>query len=65
MMTHVTNIMDVKEVSVYLRIPLSTIYRLAQEGKIPCRKVGKHWRFHRGALDEWLSPRDPQEKWEK
>lgn len=49
------NILDIKEVAEYLRIPRSTIYRLAQEGKIPCKKVGKHWRFHRHALDAWLS----------
>ncbi len=54
------DILDVKEVSKYLRIPRSTVYRLAQEGSIPCRKVGKHWRFHRGTLDEWLSQSRPE-----
>jgi excisionase family DNA binding protein len=37
-----------------LRIPLSTLYKLAQEGRVPCQKVGRHWRFRRQAIDRWL-----------
>ncbi len=47
-------VMTIEEVCRYLRIPKSSLYRLAQEGRIPCQKVGKHWRFHRDALDTWL-----------
>ena len=47
--------MTVSEVAKYLRIPKSSVYKLAQEGKIPCQKVGRHWRFHRTALEKWLS----------
>jgi excisionase family DNA binding protein len=39
------DILNIKEVANYLRVPVSTIYRLAQDGKIPAVKVGKHWRF--------------------
>lgn len=46
--------MTIKEAAAYLRIPLSSFYKLAQDGKVPCRKVGRHWRFHKGALDQWL-----------
>ena len=48
-------IMTVDEVAEYLRIPRSSLYKLAQEGRIPCQKVGRHWRFRRAAIDEWLS----------
>jgi len=48
-------VMTVDEVASYLRIPRSSVYKLAQEGKIPARKVGKHWRFHRDTIDHWLS----------
>lgn len=48
------DILTIHETSEYLRIPLSSMYKLAQERKIPCQKVGRHWRFHRGALDRWL-----------
>ena len=47
-------IMTVDEVAHYLRIPRSSVYTLAQEGRIPCRKVGRRWRFHREAIDRWL-----------
>lgn len=47
-------VMTIHEVSKYLRIPVSSLYRLAQSGKIPCQKVGRHWRFHRESLDRWL-----------
>jgi len=39
------DILNIKEAANFLRIPVSTIYKLAQEGKIPAVKVGKHWRF--------------------
>lgn len=48
-------VMTVDEVASYLRIPKSSLYKLAQEGKIPSQKVGRHWRFHREAIDSWLS----------
>jgi excisionase family DNA binding protein len=47
--------MTVEEVAGYLRIPRSSVYKLAQQGKIPCQKVGRHWRFHRPTLESWLS----------
>jgi excisionase family DNA binding protein len=46
--------MTVEEVADYLRIPRSSIYTLAQDGRIPCQKVGRQWRFHRDAIDGWL-----------
>ena len=39
------DILKIKDVANYLRIPVSTVYRLAQDGKVPAVKVGKHWRF--------------------
>jgi len=48
------DVMTIDEVCQYLRIPKSSLYRLAQEGRIPCQKVGKHWRFRKEALDRWL-----------
>ena len=47
-------IMNVAELAKYLRIPRSTAYRLAQGGRIPCQKVGRHWRFRKEAVDRWL-----------
>ena len=48
------SIMTIEEVADYLKIPKSTVYKLAQEGKIPCQKVGRHWRFHKKAIEHWI-----------
>ena len=49
------SVMTIEELSAYLKIPKSTLYKLAQEGKLPGQKVGRHWRFHRETIDRWLS----------
>ena len=46
--------MTIDELSDYLRISRSTLYKLAQEGRVPCQKVGRHWRFRKQAIDRWL-----------
>jgi excisionase family DNA binding protein len=35
----------------------SSLYKLAQDGKVPGQKVGKHWRFHKVSIDAWLQDR--------
>lgn len=57
-------VMTVREVAEYVRIPLSSVYKLAQEGRIPCQKAGRQWRFNRQAIDLWLSgmPTAPHDK---
>ena len=54
-------VMTISELSVYLKISKSTLYKLAQEAKIPSQKVGRHWRFHREAVDQWLKNQPKQE----
>ena len=51
---HMPAVMTIAEVAEYLRIPRASVYKLAQRGKIPCQKVGRHWRFRREAVDKWL-----------
>jgi len=48
-------IMTPREAAEYLSIHVRTIYHLAKNGDIPCRKIGGSWRFRKEALDEWLS----------
>jgi len=38
----------------------SSLYKLAQEGKVPGQKVGRHWRFQKAAIDRWLTDHDPR-----
>lgn len=47
-------VFTIEELSGYLKIPKSTLYKLVREGSVPCQTVGKHWRFHKDAIDEWL-----------
>lgn len=49
------SVMTIDELSAYLKIAKSTLYKLAQEGSIPGQKVGRHWRFHRSVIDQWLA----------
>lgn len=48
------DVFTVAELAEYLKVPKSTIYKLAQEGQLTGQKVGRHWRFHRDAVDAWL-----------
>ena len=53
-MTEGQDVFNIDQLSRYLDVPKSTLYRLVRDGKIPSRKVGKHWRFHRDAIVRWL-----------
>ena len=54
-------VLTIDELSVYIKIPKSSLYKLVRGGKVPCQKIGRHWRFHREAIDEWLkdAPNSP------
>lgn len=54
MATDSSDVMTIGELAGYLRVSKSTLYKLAKEGKLPGHKVGRHWRFHKAAVDEWL-----------
>lgn len=47
-------VMTIKEVSQYLRIPVSTIYDLTRKGKLRGGKFGKHWRFLKEDIESFL-----------
>lgn len=47
-------VLTIDVIAGYLQIPRSTFYNLAQEGKIPDQKVGRHWRFRDETIDRWL-----------
>ena len=48
------DVLTIEELSAYLKIPKSTLYKIVREGKVPCQKVGRHWRFRKQAIDRWL-----------
>ena len=47
-------ILTLEEVAHYLRLKPQTIYKWAQERRIPAAKIGKEWRFRRTVIDRWL-----------
>ena len=51
-------IFKVTDVARYLRIDVSTVYRLVKSGKIPAFKIGGQWRFKKAEIDKWLHERD-------
>ena len=48
------DVLTIEELVIYLKIPKSTLYKLAREGKIPSKKIGRHWRFQKRSIDRWL-----------
>ncbi|MCE3225194.1 MAG: uncharacterized protein K0S58_3374 [Nitrospira sp.] len=49
-----SEIMTVTEVARFLRVPKSTVYKLARLGQLPASKIGKHWRFLRRDIHDWM-----------
>jgi excisionase family DNA binding protein len=46
-------VITVREVSAYLRVHPSTIYRMLKNKKIPAFHVGGDWRFNVDTIDSW------------
>ena len=54
MTEHLDKVLTIEELAAYLKISKSTLYKLAQKGEVPGQKVGKHWRFRRDIIDQWM-----------
>jgi len=52
-----SEVLTIEDLAVYLKIPKSTLYKLVREGKIPSQKIGRHWRFHKETIENWLKNR--------
>jgi excisionase family DNA binding protein len=48
-----SRLVTVRELSDYLRVHPSTIYRLLKRGDLPAFKLGSDWRFNLEAIDRW------------
>jgi excisionase family DNA binding protein len=46
-------ILTVSELSEYLHVHRTTIYRLLREGKLPGFRIGSDWRFSFDAIEQW------------
>jgi excisionase family DNA binding protein len=49
-----SEMLTAKEMQDLLQVDRSTIYRMAESGKLPAIKVGKQWRFPSEQVDNWF-----------
>jgi excisionase family DNA binding protein len=49
-----TELLAVADVAGMLGVKESTVYRWCSEGKLPCLKIGYHWRIRREVLEDFL-----------
>ena len=49
-----SEIMKPKEVAIYLKMSILTVYKHAKQGTIPGFRVGNSWRFDKKKIDEIL-----------
>ena len=52
------SLMTLDEVAKYLRMKKVTIYKHAQEKKVPGFKVGSTWRFKKSTIDKWIADKE-------
>jgi len=48
-------VLTIDELAEYAKVSKFTLYKLAQGGRIPGQKVGRHWRFLKTRIDTWLA----------
>ena len=54
MATEHGNVMTIDELSTYLKVSKSMLYHFGRDGKLPGIRGGRHRRFHKNAIDEWM-----------
>lgn len=48
-------VFTIDELAAYLKVSKSSLYKWLTQGKVPGQKIGKHWRFSRAVIDQWLA----------
>jgi excisionase family DNA binding protein len=56
--TRSAKVMTLGEVSRYLHVHPSTVYRLLKRREIPAFRIGSDWRFNIEAIDTWRSKQE-------
>ena len=49
-----SELLGAEDVAAMVGVKETTVYRWCKEEKLPCLKIGKHWRIRREALDDFL-----------
>jgi excisionase family DNA binding protein len=50
-----SQMLTAKEIQTILEVDRSTVYRMAEDGRLPAIKVGRQWRFPAHKIEDWLS----------
>jgi excisionase family DNA binding protein len=51
-------VMTVKDLSEYLRVHPSTVYKLLRRREVPAFRIGSDWRFNVEVIDRWCLERN-------
>jgi excisionase family DNA binding protein len=51
-------VMTVRDLSEYLRVHPSTVYKLLRRGEVPAFRIGTDWRFNAEVIDRWCLQRN-------
>jgi PTS system nitrogen regulatory IIA component len=49
------DMLTAKDIQDLLQVDRSTVYRMAEAGRLPAIKVGKQWRFPAAQIEEWMT----------
>jgi excisionase family DNA binding protein len=52
--TEMMELLGAEDVAALMGVKETTVWRWCREGRLPCLKVGKHWRVRREALEDFL-----------
>lgn len=53
-----SNFLTTRQLQEILQVDRTTIYRMADSGRVPAVKVGNQWRFPRQQVESWLKTQD-------
>ncbi len=46
--------LSVEEIAFHLGVSKESIYRWAENGKMPAHKLGRQWKFKASIVDDWM-----------
>src|SRR5215212_1185814 len=56
--TEKMELLSAEDVALLMGVKETTVWRWCREGRLPCLKVGKHWRLRREALEDFLKQQE-------
>ena len=55
-------VMTAEQLAEFLQVDVKTVRGLAARGELPGKRVGRHWRFSRTAVLDWLATPERQRR---